>query len=560
MYSASLMQQFTGKFVKFAALLLGLSLTLAIAGQQLTAHPWDWRAIAGVTGLYVIVFSLPLWLAACFMTRLYRLPSHWKAVMFIFRQMWGLLGRFEPWLVVGKARIIENALPEMGGPGVLVVWNDSAVVLQRAGRLTRVVGPGFCVLEPFEQLYDIIDLRPKHSEYQVKALTREGIPVVVPIEVHYQIQDTGATPTAAIPYPADEAAVFRAATRRWRREAGHHQDMTWEGWLIISQTEGLLRTIVGQQPVVALNEKREDLATLLQEQLKANAAQLGAKILRVKLNNPHIANPVTQQWFEVWHTDWVELTKTKQFRNRMMVSRQANVEQVQHELTGLSSLTNLIKQAQTTPLLAMRLLRAIKTSQTGQPPHFFVQGRALEAMQHLRELMAASSQPMARGPLREIPLHGRVSAGHGGPYQPNLQGYVRQLSETAFEVNNQRLELTPVRPGFSALARHGNYFVAQVAGNSLNQTGLCNGDYVLVAELNGTHLKPQDGDLVFVVFNQQPAQSMLKRLSLDHKNQTVTLLSTSSEAGHGPIALPYDAFAGTQPLVEVRGVIVAALK
>ena len=163
-----------------AAALLGRVLT---SGTPLTVGSLLWAALVGWLPLLLAVL-LAVWIAARFAQRFYDLPALKDGFHLL-----GYLRRdrpdFPPTFSVarqGKVRYHDVLMERVGGPGKLFVASDSAVILQRNGRLTRLlrqpeVGPAqMFQLEPFEKVWDVLDLRPHRWVYDVEAITREVSP------------------------------------------------------------------------------------------------------------------------------------------------------------------------------------------------------------------------------------------------------------------------------------------------------------------------------------------------------------------------------------------------
>jgi len=150
---------------------------------------WFFVLLNMVPGLVAVV--VVCWLAASFVQSLYGLRSRREGWGFLTRSLFGLSG-LQPFLIIREGTIQgdeAHVLRRVGGPGGLVIFNDSAVVLERAGRLTRVAGSGFAYLEPFEKVWDAIDLRPQRWNFAVEAMTQEGIPVTCHADVSFKIDD-----------------------------------------------------------------------------------------------------------------------------------------------------------------------------------------------------------------------------------------------------------------------------------------------------------------------------------------------------------------------------------
>jgi len=268
--------------------------------------------------LFVLLNMLPslvavvvvCWLAASFVRSLYGLKSTKEGWSFL---VYCLIGRpkFSPFLLVAEGAIRQDedhALRRVGGPCGIVVYNDSAVVMEKNGKLGRVLGPGLDQLDPFEKVWDVIDLRPKRWEFAVNAMTQEGIPVTCNADISFKINDGDQKSTREKPYPMTEKAVLKAATSKWIREVGRTEPdrlMTWARMVVIAETEGTLRSILARYPLDQLIEpdRRRAIRRELEEELRQSAPALGAKIIRVALGDIKVEDEVTQQWIEKWQAE-----------------------------------------------------------------------------------------------------------------------------------------------------------------------------------------------------------------------------------------------------------------
>ena len=298
-------------------------------------------------------------LAAQFVQRLYKLESLAEARSLVHRLLFGLF-KFGPWMKVEGGTPVDaegHVLMGVGGPGHLVVYNDSAVLLEKGGRFTQVHGKGFAKLEPFERLYDVIDLRPIRRVYEVKSMSREGIPVACDAEITFQIDNEGHTSTEEIPYPVSEDKVFQAIICKWIREADRPQDrrtMDWAGRVIISETEGSLRTILARHPLDRLiglassdtENPRESIRQELEAALRSAVPKLGARILSVELGDIRVQDEVTQQWVEAWKARWQQWAT-----EREALGKAKQVEQVESAKTRAQIMTITTFTAAFRPLL-----------------------------------------------------------------------------------------------------------------------------------------------------------------------------------------------------------------
>jgi regulator of protease activity HflC (stomatin/prohibitin superfamily) len=268
--------------------------------------------LPGLVTLGVLSF-----LSADFVKAVYGLKTRSQGFDFVKRRLFGTSG-FRPFLRIagGKLEVDDkNPLVRTGGPCGLIVYNDSAAILEKAGRLTRVVKNGFPKLEPFEKVWDVVDLRPHRWVYDVSAMSKDGISVTCQADVTLQIDDGGQAPSRDEPYPATEQAIFWAATRKLMRESSRSEDdqkMDWAGRAIVGITEGVLRTILATYLLdqflgpdeVNRNHYRSQIRSRLEEELRKQFPDIGVKLIKVELGNVTVDDKVTQQQIEAWQALW----------------------------------------------------------------------------------------------------------------------------------------------------------------------------------------------------------------------------------------------------------------
>jgi len=217
-------------------------------------------------------------------------------VEFLIHRMFGRPG-FSPYLIVGEGKIVmgSESAKQRGGPAGIVLRQDSAIVLESGGILTRVIrGPGFPQLQPFEKIWDIIDLRPQRWPFEVNAITRDGIPITYEVAVKFQVG------------PTDDD-IFKAATCKWIRDAWRTEPdrlMDWTKRVIISDTEGTMRNkILAKYNLDELLDVqvRQQIRQDLFEILKVGAARdFGVEIMEVTLEDVTFQGQVLEEWAKTW--------------------------------------------------------------------------------------------------------------------------------------------------------------------------------------------------------------------------------------------------------------------
>ncbi len=403
--------------VPVATLVTLLSMLLAFIAQG--GRPANTLLFAALSVVHaipcLIAIAVAARITASFVRTLYRIRTLGEAGSFLYRLLFGVW-RFGPYMLIREGRIAagENSvLHRVGGPGYLVIYNDTAVVTERCGRLGRVLSAhlprprNYPYLEPFEKVWEIIDLRPQQWTFQVKGMTREGIPVTCEADIRFKIDDRPAgggapkPPTEDEPYPFTPEAVFRAATARWIREPDSQgPPMDWRGRGVVGFAEGILRNILAEYYLDWLlgptgdeiEHPREVIRRRLEEELQQEAPKVGARILSVQLGEITVAEQITTQWIEAWRAGWEsQIAATRVEGEAELLRMEAVRAQAQAEM-----LITLIRELQSVAisdaelrsyLLAARLAETLRLMSYDPFTRVFLPPEAIRTLHRLQELL-----------------------------------------------------------------------------------------------------------------------------------------------------------------------------
>jgi regulator of protease activity HflC (stomatin/prohibitin superfamily) len=272
----------------------------------------------------IVMSALVLFISSDFMRAVYGLRDRSEGFGAVLRLRFGTRS-FKPWVRASGGKLEaddKNPLVRVGGPGNLIVYNDSAAVLERAGKLTRVVKKGFAKLDDFEKVWDVVDLRPHHWVYDVGAMSKDGIPVTCQADVTFQIDEGGQRPTEDEPFPATEKAIFHAATRKsmFKREPEDERVFDWASKAIIGDAEGALRTILATYSLDQLigpdeenrSHRRAEIRSKLETDLRGAFPGYGAKLIKVELGDIKVEDKIVQQRIEAWQAAWKRWTRERE--------------------------------------------------------------------------------------------------------------------------------------------------------------------------------------------------------------------------------------------------------
>ena len=339
----------------------------------------------------LVAIAAVFWWASHFMRSLYDTEDWKEAYDMLERNVFGM-DKMEPLMIVKEGHIaVGEGEPHdrVGGRSLFIVYNDSAVLIERGGRLDRVMGTSLSFLAPFERVWGVVDLRRQRWPLTVNAMTKEGIPIscetiitfkiddrykdehgivrvkqpveteapeVTDREIRKEIENAG----IAEPLPYTEDAVFKAVTCNWIRihQEDHPEQLRrWTGRVIIGGTEGTLRSILADYRLDWLlgptqpgkKHPREEIREKLEEKLQNSFAvgnSVGARILKVELGEIKVRDmedekgekmqmpeEVYEQWVDAWQAGWEQRAVEEQIEGEAELARlQAAQVQAQAEM------------------------------------------------------------------------------------------------------------------------------------------------------------------------------------------------------------------------------------
>jgi hypothetical protein len=220
-----------------------------------------------------------------------------------------------------------SLLYKVGGPGHLSVAHDNAVVTHRLGRIYRVLGPGFYDLEPFERVWDVIDLRPQRRKIRVDFMTRDGIPAYCEAEMRFRVAKPAEAvvshfadrPIQNLPYDFSKKAVLDLATSKFMRgREGSGRVSDWRYGITGGTLDGEIRNLLERYKLDELLNPRADdtvvgddgreppptletLEVTIAQEVHKVAEERGIVVEDLKLKPPMpTEEAISRQWLEYW--------------------------------------------------------------------------------------------------------------------------------------------------------------------------------------------------------------------------------------------------------------------
>ena len=378
------------------------------------------------------------WVASRFIHTLYDTKDVQEAHELLHRNVFGMIAP-DPILIIKEGDIdigSGSLLDRVGGRGFMVVHNNNALVLEKGGRLTRVVGPCLGFLGCFERIWEIIDLRPQRWPFPVSAMTKDGIPISCVADITFKIDDRFTDQWGEIqekqpvetnsqrvtdeeivkelekagigePLPYTDEAVFNAATSIWVRirQPDHEEQLRrWTGRVMLSEVEGTLRNILGRyrldwllqpprpgQPLPR-EEIREQLEQKLQEAFPVGN-KVGARILDVRLGQIDVKDErISTQWVDAWQSIWEQRAVESIAEGEAEMAR-LQAAQVQAQAEMALTLTEAIRpfvtseEERSSYQLATRFVETLWWMSYSPGTRAFLPPDALRTLDELRKML-----------------------------------------------------------------------------------------------------------------------------------------------------------------------------
>jgi regulator of protease activity HflC (stomatin/prohibitin superfamily) len=376
--------------------------------------------LAALPGLAAWVALLVI--LAKFMQTIYTIGDFRQTFDYFLLCMFGPLFFRYPFVFIQEGQVTQKAqeMPQgnpkgPGGPCLLIIFNDSAVVTERAGRRIAVAGPQVYTAGRFEKIYQTLDLRPQTRSTTTTYITRDGIPIKTQIGATFRIRWKG-EPSAKLPYPADPDALLQAAASLAVYDLGQGKEVrTWAD-RVGSNLDVELRSIIARYRLDELIEPRDpglrprsDLIRNLTEALQKMAANFGAEIIEVRLDAFEFDSDlqwIKQQWLDTWRTPWEGQVQVREAQAKAGAIRMKEMAQAYAQLELISAITREFKPAadESIPigLIVLRFVEVISRMAANPDAAIFLPREALQTLQGVQTLLQeASKKPDAEEKARK---------------------------------------------------------------------------------------------------------------------------------------------------------------
>jgi len=196
-----------------------------------------------------------------------------------------------------------SGLSRFGGPGILLTQEGHAVMLERSGKLTRIVGGGLTWLESFERISMVVPLFGRNERVVVEQVpTRDRIMIEEFEVLIFHKVDAG---------PEDEQVkegAFAYNEASLRRDVWSPGGGDWRGG-VRSVGDSAVRDVVGRYDLEQLVPMSENFRLRFKNDLKqainkVTRGAMGVEVVAVDIGKVKIPEEAKRRLMEKWLADW----------------------------------------------------------------------------------------------------------------------------------------------------------------------------------------------------------------------------------------------------------------
>jgi regulator of protease activity HflC (stomatin/prohibitin superfamily) len=312
-------------FVTLFVLLAGIVASITLANSQIGVGYSDyvtelmmrgWALFVGVS--VSLIVTLIFFLLVVYTSSVYVLALQTEEGLTVgqaFRSLLSLiLGAQYDWIVVSDGKVTttkeKGVMQKMGGPGKIIIAPGNAVVLEKAGKISRICGAGIVITTRFERIRQIFDLRPQFNIVSVEnVVTANQIPLTIELGVGYRLKPASNPNTPGV--IKDNMDAFPVEEETLRRAAFNHTAGQWTGFgqgVVISNLrdqimahtlEELFELVPGSSGTPTVNRRRvQIIEETIQKEINEFAGNLGVLITGVDIRQIMLPGQVEESIYK----------------------------------------------------------------------------------------------------------------------------------------------------------------------------------------------------------------------------------------------------------------------
>lgn len=207
-----------------------------------------------------------------------------------------------------QVRDPKGLLARFGGPGRVLVRLGNAVILEKNGRPSRVVGSGLTFLEPFERVSMIVPLVTRSEKIELNGIETKDRAIIDHFEftVFHRV------------YPGDETQQIHDGPYIYNRtvllnDVWSPNAMDWNT-LVCSVSQAAGRDVIGRytlEEIIPLaGTQRRTIREDIRKCINTVIEKLGAQAAVVEIGQVILPEETKTKLLDRWYADWERHAKT----------------------------------------------------------------------------------------------------------------------------------------------------------------------------------------------------------------------------------------------------------
>lgn len=292
-------------------------------------------------------------IAANLLFYLYDLPDHRSARGFLYRLRSPGGTRGETVTVTPQTlerQREESARIRAGGPGRFNIPVGHVAVTEHNGQYYRTLDAGNHLLDNFEHIHAVLDLRPQQrNNLEVHLQSREGLDVTADVSVTFRISSGRSPASPRQPYPFDSDAVRKLAYSQINLP--NHRIGNWESTALNTVSSILRKTVMAFSLDELLQDSQTEIGAHLtiRQQVEREARdklhEQGIVLQRVRIGRFSFPDDVTNQHIAYWSTDWTSQAEFVEGAEEAITLEELEAANDEAELETVKAIVDGIQQA-----------------------------------------------------------------------------------------------------------------------------------------------------------------------------------------------------------------------
>lgn len=255
--------------------------------------------------------------------------------------------------------------------GAGLIKSQLALILTRGIVITRSAGPGFVRLNKAENIGLTVDLREQRRKRNVRAMTRDGIPVETEISVSFRVKQEQPPGEPDLPYPYEPNALFqisyldslreKESELDWTRQISHSAENS-----LISELSRFTFDELYQVEQISGTTPLEQVKQTVQSDLAARFDRHGIEITDFTYGHLKPPDRIVEQKIINWQADWKRRMQVQEAEGDARILKRLRLARARAQVEIIENIAKNIdimrrnEEADLKDIVAYRMIEAME--------------------------------------------------------------------------------------------------------------------------------------------------------------------------------------------------------